>query len=375
MDPEERYELIIPYLEGELDASQKAEFELALQHDSQLAQETEEYRLILQTLESKHRSNSLKPVLEAIHQEMDETPEEKEKASHFKIYLPHPRNIWKKYASTIAVAASVALISVLTTMYMLDNVRSLEQKQSTNYRSLRRDLNAVKRTQNRIVRNQKKEAIKEKQPVRQYGATAFVIAANGYLVTNYHVVKNADSIYVETRRDTLLRFPVVEVFSDRKRDLSILKIEDPEFIGFAELPYTFREEEADLGEPVYTLAYPRREIVYGEGSVSAHSGYLGDTATYQISIPVNPGNSGGPLLDEYGNLLGIVSGKHTNMDGAAFAVKARYLRAAVDSLQSQNTDHQLWMPQKNAIQFLKRPEQVKRLQDFVFIVKVYNSRD
>lgn len=371
MDSEDRLSLIDQYLQGELSEQALQDFERKLLLDVDLRQEVDEYRQLISDFTRFEKRQGLKNSFAQFHEEMDQEQNlGTVKPSGTKI-----RALVIKSIPAIAVAASVALVAAITAILTLDNVRSLEQQQSNYYLELKKDLIAVKKTQSTLVeQNQKKS---ESKPVKQYGATAFVISPNGYLVTNYHVVKNADSIYIEGHPETPFSLKVEVVYNDVLKDLSILKITDTSFIGFSELPYTLRDNEAELGEQVYTLAYPRRDMVYGEGSISAQSGYRGDqqdTTLYQISIPVNPGNSGGPLFDEKGNLLGIVAGKDTSKDGATFAVKTQYLKTLVDNLVQNPPSTPLILPTQNKIKYLARPEQIKLLKKFVFMVKVYDGK-
>ena len=373
MGKEEKIELIENYLEGKLSQKEISEFDFLIKEDDEFAKEVEEYNLLKQSMNTYKHRRQLKQQLELAHKDyLNDQKAEPKGLSLTSTKKSKIRVLWQKYSPTLAVAATVALISVFTTILTLNNVRTLEKQQSSNYRSLSREIEGVNKELEAIAKKQKENT--QNRPVRQYGATAFVISSNGYLVTNSHVVENADSIYIEIVKDSVLVLKAEVVYKDNVKDLAILKITDPDFIGFTPLPYSIRTQEADLGEIVYTLAYPRKDMVYGEGSISAHSGYNGDTTTYQISIPVNPGNSGGPLLDDKGNLIGIVSGKNTDMDGAAFAVKAKYIQSVVDSLSKQQSEHKLLLPRQNFMQYPKRPEQIKKLQNFVFLVKAYNSK-
>jgi S1-C subfamily serine protease len=137
------------------------------------------------------------------------------------------------------------------------------------------------------------------------------------------------------------------------------------------LPYAFKRGLAELGEKVYTLGYPREDLVFNDGSLSARSGFEGDTGFYQISIPVNPGNSGGPLLDDRGNLIGIISGRQADVQSAAFATKSTYLMRLVDSLATAKPAQPYNLPRFNQLTGSTRPQQLRKLQDFVFVVKVY----
>jgi serine protease Do len=364
MDREAYIQQIEEYILGALNAQERQDFELFLQKNPEVALEVEEYKLLLDSL-ALHQVKKLKADLEDVF-------EKQSRSKSNVLQLTH--RLWKNYAPAMTAVAAVILTMIINSIFTLDNVRSLEEKQTSQITFLRKEIFNVKKEQIEMAKKQK-EKNTEKKPVRQYGATAFVISSNGYLITNYHVIKNADSIYIEIKKDSVMRLKVKEVFSDPQNDLAILQVDDSSFIGFAPLPYAMRMDEAYLGESVYTLAYPRQDMVYGEGSISATSGWDDDTTKYQVSVPVNPGNSGGPLLDEKGSLIGVVSGKHSTLDGATFAVKARYLKSLVDSLNIQNNEEPITLPFHNQMLMLKRPEQIKRLRDFVYVVRVYDSKE
>jgi S1-C subfamily serine protease len=67
-----------------------------------------------------------------------------------------------------------------------------------------------------------------------------------------------------------------------------------------------------------------QEIKLTTGIISSNSGSLGDTALFQISAPIQPGNSGGPLFDNYGNLIGVIGAKHKNADNVGYVIKFIY---------------------------------------------------
>jgi serine protease Do len=162
------------------------------------------------------------------------------------------------------------------------------------------------------------------------------------------------------------------LYSDEQSDIAILKINDPNYQPTRTIPYVFRDKAADLGEDVFTLGYPRDEAVYGQGYLSSNSGYSGDTSAYQISIPLNPGNSGGPLLDGKGNVIGIVSGKQAGLDGTSFAIKTKTLLNTLEKIPDTLIAQPLNLTnRKNSLNGLPRTEQVKRIHDFVFLVKVF----
>ena len=191
-----------------------------------------------------------------------------------------------------------------------------------------------------------------------------MIDGNGYITTNAHVVNNAKNLIVENIKGE--QFFATPVYVDKNSDLAILKVTDTSFHKISSLPYSIRRTSADLGEQIFTLGYPREEIVYGEGYLSAKSGYSGDTTSYQVSISVNPGNSGGPVLNKNGEVIGIISSKETNADGVVFAIKSKNIYKALEEIKK---DEVIKLPSGAALKNLDRVQQIKKIEDCVFMVK------
>lgn len=278
--------------------------------------------------------------------------------------------IWSRFKLNIAAAAAVAVISVFSTLW-LTGFYSTIKKTSSDYSALRRDINNVKRNvnaQNAAINSINREN-KESNEV-QYGATGFMLSKEGYVVTNNHVISGADSIFLIN--DNGEAYKASLVYTDVAKDIAILHIEDENFDKqHKPIPYTFKSQETELGEDIYTIGYPRDEAVYGQGYLSSYSGYQGDTIAYQISIPVNPGNSGGPVLDTKGNIIGMISGKQAGQDGAAFAIKTRTLLEVLNEIPQESLQEEILINQRNTLHQLPKTEQIKKLQGYVYLVKVY----
>lgn len=376
------YELFEAYQQGELDAPTRAELESRLAADPVFARRYADFEELTGTMRAYGHRQATRRKLQAVQAELDA---EQAAASEVretgiptmpKVYISPVerklRDFWSGHRATIAVAASVAVLAVFATLLGIEWWRAAQRPSTYGYTVLRREMDRIKRNQraiNRAITQIDGTKTPEELNPGKFGGTGFALTADGYLVTSYHVIQGADSLLIEGRDRQ--RYRAEPVFSDVAHDLAILRINDKKFKTFGRLPYAFKRGSADLGERVYTLGYPREDVVFGEGSLSARSGFEGDTGFYQISIPVNPGNSGGPVLDERGNLIGIISGKQMDVQSAAFATKSSYLMRLVDSLSAANSGPTYNMPRTNQLAGASRAQQVRKLQDYVFVVKVY----
>ena len=148
------------------------------------------------------------------------------------------------------------------------------------------------------------------------------------------------------------------IASDKNNDLAILKIDDVDFKGFAQPPYTFSNSMSLVVESVYCLGYPLRSTMGGgkltNGIISSKTGYQGDITSCQISAPIQPGNSGGLLLNSNGEIVGIVSAKHTQAEKASYAIKTNYLKSLVSVV-----DEEISISKTNKLTSLNLSQQVQ----------------
>lgn len=147
--------------------------------------------------------------------------------------------------------------------------------------------------------------------------------------TNHHVVDGATNLFIYFP-ETKAKYKAEVITTDATNDLAIVKVTDPSFSGFPAIKYGFKKAAEDVGMGVFVLGYPLvdtmgEEIKLTTGVVSSRSGFQGNPSQYQISAPVQPGNSGGPLFNDNGELIGIVSAKHTGADNVSYGVKLSYL--------------------------------------------------
>ncbi len=367
----ETAELIERYCKQQLSAEELIIFEQWLESDPNLTEAVEQHQTILSAFKLSKQRELLRAKLNVIHEEM-ETEQFAFKAPLKKVAEDKQpsriRQFYRQYR-IISIAAMVTIVAVSGTLLTAIFTGSFSTKQQGNYQALTREVEKLKRSQRAIINgiNENKEPETD-NVVSGFTGTGFAVNKEGYILTSYHVVKNAKSIYLSNEKfEQLIASPVAV---DQTLDIALLKINDEQFKSFSELPYSFKKSLSDAGEKVFTLGYPREEMIYGEGTVSSNTGFEGDTSAYQISIPVNPGNSGGPLFDNQANLIGMISGRNTSAEGASFAIQSKQISNYLNTFSKE--EKLKLINAKKDLKGLDRSSQIKKLKEFVFIVKVYN---
>jgi serine protease Do len=363
MSDNQHLEQIERYLNGEMSKDERARFEIQRNEDADLNKKVAEHKHFVNLIKQYGERLELEKRLNALHNEIDVNALEEE-------LMIHPSwivNMWRNHHSKISVAASIAIFTVLCTLFFTGYLNNKE----LNYVKLKGEVDKIKKTTNDLNSqvNGLKHSGKSSTPANFRG-TGFAISSNGYIVTDYHVVKDADSVYVQGVDGKSYRTKVI--YSEPGADIAVLQITDPSFKTFGAIPYAFKKVDTDIGENVFTIGYPRDAMVLGPGFLTASTGFRGDTTQYQVSTPVDFGNSGGPLLDSKGNVIGIINAKETHVEGAAFAVKSSYLLKTIQDIPD-SLKGDLNMNSRNILAGLNRVQQIKKMQNYVFMVKVYNQ--
>ncbi len=369
MDDVKILDTVERYIRGEMTPDERLYFEQLRKTNPEVDQLVVEHTLFLQQMNRFGEWKKFKQALHDTHTDLSEQGKINSSRLRGKgrvVYL------WKKYKRVTAIAASIAGI---TTLAFSALVWSVTPKTDTNeLESLKRKLTVQETKTNQLqtdlkdVKAKVNTATTPASPIEfKSGGTGFLIDGNGLMITNAHVVKNSRNIRVVNSKGDQFNAFVVRL--DVPRDVAIIKIDDDDFKPFSVLPYSIRKTASDIAEPIFTLGYPRDEIVYGEGYLSAKTGYNGDTLSCQISIAANPGNSGGPIFNHDGEVIGILSAKETEAEGAVFAVQSKYIYQVLDELRKSPLYKNIKMPSKSSISNLEKTQQVKKLEDFVFMVK------
>lgn len=170
--------------------------------------------------------------------------------------------------------------------------------------------------------------------------SGFILTADGYIVTNYHVIQNANSVTVSTYGGASYNAKIVGY--DESNDLAVLKIEatglSPVVLGSS--------EKLNVGDTVLAIGNPLGELTFSltTGVVSALNRevtFSGGTVMdlLQTDCAINSGNSGGALFNLYGEVVGITNAKYSgssssgaSIDNIAFAIPIDSVRAIVESI-------------------------------------------
>lgn len=201
--------------------------------------------------------------------------------------------------------------------------------------------------------------------------SGFFLSTNGYIITNNHVIANAKEIYIDVNTGTETKtYKATLVKTDVQNDLAVLRLNIPLSPKLPPIPYAINTKTIDVGRSVFTLGFPYalsylgKEIKFSDGKISSKSGYENDMNTYQITIPVQPGNSGGPMFDTKGNLVGIINAKFTAGDNISYSIKSSILKAFLDS----NSLPQLTTTQSaNEVPLVNL---IKTLERYVVLIKI-----
>jgi S1-C subfamily serine protease len=176
------------------------------------------------------------------------------------------------------------------------------------------------------------------------------LGPKGYLITANHVVDGATELILAQGGKYVGTAEVV--VTDPANDIAVLK---PMFTDGSHPPIVLAEAPAQLGEDVFTIGYPAPDqlglsVKVTQGQVSALTGQdvathrIDDARLMQVSVPVQSGNSGGPLMDMDGRVVGIIISKldMTSSDEIAqnvnYALKIAYVRALLDGLRPLAAD-------------------------------------
>jgi len=184
--------------------------------------------------------------------------------------------------------------------------------------------------------NQKEES--QKSEIHSSSGTGFFISNDGYLLTSAHVIKSASQIIVFVDS---IKYTASVVKADYLNDIAILKVKGE----FFALPLG-NSSEVTLGKPVFTVGFPNIELQgtspkLTDGVISSLNGFKDDPRVFQISIPLQTGNSGGPLILKSGEVIGIITSSLSDLamltvsgkipQNVNYAIKINYAKILLET--------------------------------------------
>ncbi|MBI1344157.1 MAG: trypsin-like serine protease [Terrimonas sp.] len=363
MDDVKILEAVERYIRGEMKPDERVYFEQLRKDNQEVDQMVVEHTVFLHQVNELAERKEFRSTLQEVHTDLAEKDlihSAKLKGNDKVIYL------WNRYKRVAAIAASIAGITALTFSGLV--VAFSPKQDNQKLQELDRKLSIV--TRDNVIQKAELNNIKRKIDPASFtsGGTGFLIDGKGYLVTNEHVIKNAKNIAVQNSKGII--YNAIVIHQDAARDIAILKIADDSFRVINSIPYNFKKSSTDLAEPIFTMGFPRNEIVYGEGYLSSKTGFLGDTLTCQIAIAANPGNSGSPVLNKNGEVIGLLSTRQKAAEGVVFAIQSKYINKAIEDLKKADSSYQNIRMPSGSLKGIERTEQVKKLEDYIFMVKI-----
>jgi S1-C subfamily serine protease len=158
----------------------------------------------------------------------------------------------------------------------------------------------------KILQKSKRTSSKKKPKASRSQGSGFYVSAFGHIITNNHVIKGCKEISIGNKNS---KITVSVIAQDENNDIALLKSQKNKSIAFIRGGRGIRQ-----GDDIIAYGYPLSGLLSSSakittGVVNSLSGLANDFRYMQVSAPVQPGNSGGPLLDKFGNVVGIVTAK------------------------------------------------------------------
>jgi hypothetical protein len=200
--------------------------------------------------------------------------------------------------------------------------------------------------------------------------SGIIVSTKGHIITNFHVIEGNNLITVDiTKNGEVKTYNATVIHKDEQNDLAIIKIKEEDF-GIDKINYSFNEASTlNVGSYVFSIGYPLalsgmgKEAKFVDGKISSRTGYNNAINSFQTSIPVQPGNSGGPVFDEKGNLIGIINAKVNQADNVSYAIKLNYVMSLYNLIDEPT-------PSQKTIETLSLEEKIKELSKYVVLIKI-----
>lgn len=370
MNEEEKIALFDAFIQGDLGGEDLVNFQRLLDKSESFKAEFEAYFSFAQQIRDGEQYGRINKNLRKIHHEIYHAPK--------KPILLRP--------IVLTILSSAALIALLITVVPnLLNTSGSEDMAQNDYQELNGDSFAAEESTEINVEyegsqenkdsslNQSEfesDAIDVLDESIAYSAnidpngTCFLISQEGYFITAKHLVKKRKTVLIQ-QKELNLAINTEVIYRDSLLDFAILRCSPYKAEQFERVPFKIMKENPSLGEDVFTLGYPKGEIVYTKGTVSSENGFKSDSLTYEISMPANKGNSGAPLFGDRGNLAGFIVANNSKKQSVTYVVKPSYILDRIQSL----SEYEISLNRNYTKASSKRSTLIKAFRPFVFEVQ------
>lgn len=312
------------YLRGELSKNEREAFENSLKLSKALQVKFDQYKKDATLIHLAFEYDEIKDTL---------------KSTHHNLYTKKRKSrlIKPTFLIGLGAAAGIAILLTLNTF----NSSFLKNENATAYQELSNEdednyieqtplpeADSANETKKHLDSLTLKNNLTFKRGTPK--GTSFLINGNGYFFTAKHLVQQRNTVTLQ-QKESQLTFEAAVIYVDSIADFAILKCDDSIADLFEKNPFQFLSTDTDLGDEVFTLGYSKRDVVYTKGVVSSETGFESDSMYMEISLPSNAGNSGAPLFNMNGKLVGLITANHANKQSVTYALKHSYLKNYIDT--------------------------------------------
>jgi len=357
--PDSNSALFDAYLFHEMSESGRLSFEQKLESDSTFRNEFDAHKKFIDSVDQGAEYAAIRSQLRLIHQQpgVGETPFLKSRSFYI----------------SLAAVAGLALLVTVANPFIKEGTNSVADE---DYQFLKNEEPAAATESSNVM-----DTSIMTEPFESYNqtdqgsgyinnqylkkingiplGTAFMISDDGYFLTSKHLTESYTQIILQNK-ETSKTFETLVVYEDSLLDFAILKCHPDIANDFNAVPYRFATSNVNLGEDVFTLGYPKNDIVFTKGSVSSETGYKSDTNSFEVSMPANPGNSGAPLFSIDGELLGIVNANNNRKQAVAYVINYYPIASTLKHLSNSDSIHVDLSKNKK----LKNKSQVQLIKEF-----------
>ena len=361
MSEEEKIALFDAYLNNELSEADRVDFESLLEKNVDFKAEFEEYKSVSHEIFEGAEYGQIISNLDQIHGDIYGKKGSKPLILRPRFYIP------------VSIAAGLALLFTIVNplggsnedmmadnnadYIELDNDEATEEyaegEDDVSYMSPEEPMDSLA-----------DPVLEETLPIvnKTPKGSCFLISNDGFFITSKHLVKKRRYVKIQ-QKDREVVFNAEVIYRDSLLDFAILQCAPKQTDNFRAVPFKFYKKKPSLGEDVFTLGYPKPDIVYTTGVVSSETGYKSDSVSYEVSMPSNPGNSGAPLFTKKGDLVGMVIANNSKKQSVTYILKPYYIQERLNNLKdSLNID----MRDNYTKRFSKVPDMIDKYRSFIF---------